>query len=322
MSARFAGVLKLLGGRLTALIVTLLVASVVIFGALYLAPGSPLTFLTQGRSVSAEQTAVLMHQYHLDRPFVFQYWSWLVGVLHGDFGSSIIYRQDVLGLVGARAGNTIFLVACAAVLILMVGLSVGIVAGLRPGWLDTALMLAATAAMAVPAFVAAIVLVFLFAVKVSWFPVFGSGDGVLDRLLHLVLPSVALALSSVAYVARLTRASVRAELRSEHVQTAVSRGLPYWLVMRRHVLRNASIPIVTVAGLTVGSLIAGSVVIEQAFHLNGLGSYLVEAVAQKDFPVVQAISLLFVAGFIVLNTIVDLLYSTLDPRISRQVRAR
>lgn len=309
---------RLVLGRIAALVVTLLVASFAVFGAVYLAPGSPLTFLTQGRTVSPDVLAALTHQYHLDRPFLAQYWLWLSGVVRGDLGSSIIYRQDVAGLVSARAGNTIFLVGCAAVVILLIGLSVGIVAGLRPGWLDTVLMLAATVAMAVPAFVGAIVLVFVFAVRLPWFPVFGSGGGLPDRLLHLVLPSLALALSSVAYVARLTRASVRAELRSEHVQTAVSRGLPYWLVMRRHVLRNAAIPIVTVTGLTVGSLLAGAVVIEQAFHLNGLGSYLVEAVSQKDFPVVQAISLIFVAAFIVLNTVVDLVYSALDPRVGRR----
>ncbi len=314
--------IRLVLGRVAALFVTLLVASFAVFGAVYLAPGSPLTFLTQGRTVSPEVTAALRHQYHLDRSFLTQYWLWLSGVLRGDLGSSIIYRQNVLGLVSARAGNTVFLVICAAVVILLIGLTVGVVAGLRPGWLDTVLMLAATVAMAVPAFVGAIVLVFVFAVKLPWFPVFGSGAGLADRLVHLVLPSLALALSSVAYVARLTRASVRAELRSEYVQTAVSRGLPYWLVMRRHVLRNASIPIVTVTGLTVGSLLAGAVVIEQAFHLNGLGSYLVEAVSQKDFPVVQAISLIFVAAFIVLNTVVDLVYLALDPRVGRRAGSR
>jgi peptide/nickel transport system permease protein len=309
--------LRFLAGRLMALVATLLVASFAIFGALYLAPGTPLSFLTRGRSVAPEQMAALKAQYHLDDPFLGQYWHWLSGVLHGDFGTSIIYKRSALQLVGARAPNTVYLVICAALLILVVGLAVGIVAGLRPGWSDSILMLVATAAMAVPAFVAAIVLVTVMAVSLGWFPVFGPGDGLLDRLYHLVLPSVALALASVAYVARLTRASVRAEMASEHVQTAVSRGLPYRLVVRRHVLRNAAIPILTVAGLTVGSLIAGAVVVEQAFHLNGLGSYLVEAVQQKDFPVVQAISLLFVTAFIVINTLVDLLYSVLDPRVGR-----
>jgi peptide/nickel transport system permease protein len=308
--------LRFLAGRLVALVATLLIASFVVFGALYLAPGTPLSFLTRGRSVSPAEIAALKSQYHLDQPFVLQYGHWLGGLLHGDLGRSIIYKQDVLSLVGARAPNTLWLVGVASLLILVLGLATGVVAGLRPGRLDSSLMVVATGAMAVPSFVAAIVLITVFAVNLGWFPVFGAGSGVLDRLHHLALPSVALALSSIAYVARLTRTAVRDELGSEHVQTAVSRGLPYSLVVRRHVLRNAAIPILTVAGLTVGGLIAGAVVVEQAFQLNGLGSYLVQAVGQKDFPVVQAISLAFVTAFIVINTLVDVLYAVLDPRVS------
>jgi len=307
---------RFLLGRLTALVITLLIASFAVFGAIYLAPGTPLSFLTHGRSVSPDDVAALKREYHLDEPFLAQYGHWLAGLLHGDLGRSIIYKQDVLSLVGARAPNTVWLVGVASVLILVLGLAVGITAGLRPGRLDASLMVLATAGMAVPAFVAAIVLITVFAVNLGWFPVFGAGTGIGDRLWHLALPSVALAGTSIAYVARLTRSSVREELASEHVQTAVSRGLPYSLVVRRHVLRNAAIPIATVAGLTVGSLIAGAVVIEQAFQLNGLGSYLVLAVGQKDFPVVQAISLLFVTAFIVINTGVDVLYAVLDPRVN------
>ena len=307
---------RFLLGRLVALIVTLLLSSFAIFGALYLAPGTPLSFLTRGRSMSPEEIAPLKAQYHLDEPFLLQYWHWLVGALHGDFGTSIVFKQNVLTLLGGHAGNTLALVSYAAVLILAVGLAVGTASGLHPGKADTSLMLGATAAMAVPAFVAAVVLITLFAVNVGWFPVFGPGQGLRDRLWHLTLPAIALALSAVAYVARLSRASIRRELGSEHMQTATSRGLPYRIVVRRHVMRNAMIPIITVAGLTVGGLIGGAVVVEQAFQLNGLGSYLVEAVGAKDFPVVQAICLIFVAAFIVINTVVDLVYSLLDPRVT------
>ena len=302
--------------RAIALIVTLLLASLVIYGALYVAPGSPLSFLTHGRSQSPANIAAIKHEYRLDQPFLAQWWHWLTDVLHGDLGTSVIFHTGVGSLLGDRVGTTVFLLVYASLLILVIGLAVGIAAALRPGWLDSTLMVGATAAMAIPAFVAAIVLIAVFSVGLGWFPVFGSGVGFFDRLWHLTLPAVALALAAVAYVARLSRAAVRAELGSEHVQTATSRGLPYRLVVRRHVLRNAMIPIVTVAGLTIGSLIAGTVIVEQAFGLNGLGSYLVQAVGQKDFPVVQAICLLYVAAFIVINTIVDLVYSLLDPRVA------
>jgi peptide/nickel transport system permease protein len=310
------GPVRFVATRLAGLAATLLVASFVIFGALYLAPGSPITFLTRGRSMSPQAIAGLKRQYHLDEPFLVQYWHWLTGALHGDFGRSILFHEPVGSLLAARATNTVLLVVFSAVLIVAVGLAIGILAGLRPGALASSLMGVSTAAMAVPAFVAAVVLTLVFAVDLGWFPVFGSGSGLGDRLHHLVLPAVALALASVAFVARLSQAAVRQELAADHVQTAISRGLPYRFLVRRHVLRNAAVPVLTVAGLTVAGLIAGSVVVEQVFQLNGLGAYLVSAVQQKDFPVVQAICLVYVAGFIVLNTLIDLAYGLLDPRIA------
>lgn len=302
--------------RVVGLVATLFVASIVIFGALFLAPGSPITFLTHGRSMSPEAVKALEHEYHLDESVPAQYWHWLTGVLHGDFGTSILYHDSVGSLIASRAVNTVALVLFSAVLIIVLGLSIGIYAGLRPGRLAGTLMGTSTALMAVPAFVAAVVLTLVFAVDLGWFPVFGSGSGLLDRIHHLVLPSVALALASVAFVGRLTNAAVREELAADHVQTAISRGLPYRFVVRRHVIRNAAVPMLTVAGLTVAGLIAGSVVVEQVFQLNGLGSFLVTAVQQKDFPVVQAICLIYVTSFVVLNTLIDLLYSFLDPRIA------
>jgi peptide/nickel transport system permease protein len=302
--------------RLAAAVATLLLASLVIFGLLYLAPGTPLSFLTRGRTVSPDQLAQIKQQYHLDQPFYLQYWHWLSDLVQGRLGTSILYKTSVWQLLEPRAINTAFLVVFAGLLIVAIGLAVGIVAGLKPGWLDSTLMITATAAMSVPAFVAAIVLVTIFAVNLGWFPVFGSGTGFVDRFDHLVLPAIALAFANVAYVARLSRAAIRTERSSDHAQTAISRGLPYRLIVRRHILRNAAIPMTTVIGLTVGGLIAGSVVVEQAFNLNGLGSYLVQAVGQKDFPVVQAISMIFVAAFIVINTLIDVLYTVLDPRIA------
>ena len=305
--------------RLVATVATLVIASLVIYGLLFLAPGTPLSFLTRGRTVSAADTAAIRHQYHLDDSFFVQYWHWLTNFVTGHLGTSILYKTDVWQLIAPRVVNTAFLVLFAGLFIILIGLGVGITAGLKPGWLDSTLMITATAAMSVPAFVAAIVLVTVFAVNLGWFPVFGPGSGLVDRLHHLTLPAVALALANVAYVARLSRAAVRAERTSDHAQTAVSRGLPRGLIVRRHILRNAAIPMTTVVGLTVGGLLAGAVVVEQAFNLNGLGSYLVQAVGQKDFPVVQSISMIFVGVFIVINTVIDVVYTTLDPRIRARV---
>jgi peptide/nickel transport system permease protein len=307
--------------RLAMLVVALLVSSFVIFAGLQLAPGDPLAALSGGRSLSPETLATLRAQYHLDDPFLVQYWHWLIGALHGDLGQSIAQRESVSTIISQRAGVTTELVLLAAVLILVAGIGAGVLAGLRRGPVDTGVVVLTTALAAIPSFVAAIVLLSVFAVNLGWFPAIGAGEGFGDRLWHLVLPAVALAASALAIVARVTRVSVREELEREHVQTAVSRGIPWRLVVRRHVLRNAAIPIATVSGITITSLIALSAVVERAFELNGLGATLVQAAASKDLALVQGIALVLVAAFVVCNTLVDLLYALLDPRVALGSRA-
>jgi peptide/nickel transport system permease protein len=306
-------VLRFILTRVAALVVTLLVASFLIFSALYLAPGDPATLLAGGRATPAllEQIRI---QNHLNDPVWARYWDWLSGAVRGDLGDSFIYRQSVTSLLAPRAGTTIFLVIYAATIILSVGIALGVSSALRRR-LGAVVTVGTAIGMATPAFVAAILLITVFAVNLGWFPVFGSGEGFVDRLWHLTLPAIALAFAWVAYVAQITKAAVREELTREHVETARSRGIPGPLIVRRHVLRNAMIPITTVAGLTVAGLIAGAVVVEQAFGLNGLGSFLVQAAGQKDFAVVQAIALLLVATFVIANAVVDLVNGLLDPRL-------
>ena len=207
-----------------------------------------------------------------------------------------------------------FLVIYASILILGIGITLGLFSALRRR-LGSVATVATAVGMATPAFVAAIVLILVFAVDLGWFPVFGAGAGFADRLWHLTLPAIALALSWVAYVTQITKASVREELGREHVETARSRGIPWRLIVSRHVFRNALIPVTTVAGLTVAGLIAGAVVVEDAFGLNGIGSLLVQAALQKDFAVVQAIALLLVTTFVIANAVVDLVNGLLDPRV-------
>jgi peptide/nickel transport system permease protein len=314
-------VLRFVARRLAMLVATLLVASFAIYASLSIAPGDPLSVLTGGRTLPPEALAVLRARYHLNDPLLVQYWHWLTGALHGDLGASIALRESVNALIGERALVTFELVAYASLLIVLLGVGSGVLAGLRRGAIDMGVIASTTVLAAIPSFVAAIALISFFAVKLGWFPALGAGTGGLDRLWHLTLPAIALALSALAIVARVTRVSVREELGREHVQTAISRGLPSSLVVRRHVLRNAAIPIVTVTGITIASLIALSAVVERAFSLNGLGSALVSAAASKDFAVVQGIALILVAAFVITNTIVDLLYAVLDPRVALGSRA-
>jgi peptide/nickel transport system permease protein len=304
------------------LIVSLLVASFVIFAAIYLAPGNPIAALSGGRSIPPDSLKVLEARYHLDQPFFVQYWYWLSNALHGNLGISITLRENVSDLIASRISTTAGLVLYASLLIVALGVGLGILAGLRPGLLDTSALVATAISAALPAFVAAIVLILVFAVQLQWFPSIGNGVGFLDQVKHLTLPAFALAISSLAIVARVTRAAIREEARREHVQTAVSRGIPTAQLIWRHVLRNAAIPITTISGITVASLIAVAAVVEVVFGLAGLGAYLVGSAQSKDLAVVQGISLLLVTAFVAVNVLVDVLYVVLDPRVSLGSRAQ
>jgi len=304
------------------LVASLLIASFVIFAAVYLAPGNPIAALSGGRSLPPSSIAVLEHRYHLDQPFLAQYWYWLSDALHGNLGLSITLRENVSTLIAQRVWTTAGLVLYASLLICVIGIGLGLLSGLRPGRLDTSTLVVTAVSAAIPAFVAAIVLILVFAVQLGWFPALGNGTSLVDNIRHLTLPAVALAISSLAIVARVTRASVREEGEREHVQTAVSRGIPGRQLIQRHILRNAAIPITTVTGITIASLIAVAAVVETAFSLNGLGAYLVQAAESKDLAVVQGISLVLVTAFVVVNLVVDLLYAVLDPRVTLGSRAQ
>jgi peptide/nickel transport system permease protein len=308
--------------RLVMLLASLLIASFVIFAALYLAPGNPLAALSGGRSLPPASLHILEARYHLDKPFFVQYWYWLSNVLHGNLGLSITLRENVTTLIGSRVWTTAGLVLYASLIIVVVGIALGVLSGLKPGLLDTSALVFTAISAAIPSFVAAIVLILVFAVRLGWFPALGNGTDLLSNIRHFTLPAVALAISSLAIVARVTRASVRTESGREHVQTAISRGIPARAVLRRHVLRNAAIPITTITGITIASLIAVSAVVETAFSLNGLGAYLVQAAESKDIAVVQGISLVLVAAFVVVNLLVDIAYAVLDPRVTLGTRAQ
>ena len=301
--------LRKIGG----LAITLVIASFLIYAAIYVAPGDPATLIAGGHA-TPQLLAEIRTEYHLKDPLPTRYWDWLSGVVHGNLGLSFVYRQSVTSLLGARVGNTVFLVLYASLLILVIGISLGIVSALlrRTG---AAITVGTSVGLATPSFVAAIILTTVFAVNLGWFPVFGAGVGFSNRLWHLTLPAVALALSWLAYVAQITKTSVRDELDGEHVDTARARGLPERDIVRKHVLRNAMIPITTVSGLTIAGLLAGTVVVETAFGISGIGSFLVQSVSAKDFAVVQAISLIMVATFVILNAVVDVLNGILDPRV-------
>lgn len=313
----------LIARKLGSLLLTVFVASVLVFFSMYLVPGDPLGFLFRGRSPSPEAVAAVTSQYGLDKPVLQQYVDWLGKVIQGDFGRSFQYREDVSTVLASRAPTTIGLVVMAGLMIGVFGLAAGIIGGLHRGrFTDRLILILSTGLAAIPSFVGAIVLIAVFAVTLGWFPSFGSGSGFVDGIYHLTLPALALAFTFVAMVARVTRSSMLDQLDREHVEVALSRGLSRSSVIRRHVLRNALGPILTVSGILVAGLLVASSIVEQAFGLSGIGSLLVQSVDRLDFPVVQAIVLLIVVIFVTVNTAVDLLAAILDPRTKAGVAAR
>ncbi|AZM93449.1 MULTISPECIES: ABC transporter permease [Streptomyces] len=308
---------RYLVGRLLGLVTVLFVTSLVVFGSLHLAPGDPVSFLLHGRPATPEAVSALRSQYHLDDPLPVQYAKWLGGVLGGDFGRSAQFHQDVTALIGSRLPGTALLVGYAALLVAVLGVAGGVLAALRPGLPDRAVLIGTGVATATPSFVTAIALVSLFSVRLGWFPgPGGTPAGFSDRLYHLTLPAFALALTFAGMLARVTRSAMLDELGREHVEVAHARGVAPWTVVRKHVLRGALGPVVTVGGTMLAGLLISTSIVETAFDVPGLGSLLVQSVTAKDFAVVQAVTLLSVAAFVLVNLAVDLLVPLIDPRLS------
>ena len=310
-------------GKLGGLLLTLFLASLLVFFSRFLVPGDPIRFLLRGRKPSPEAIVEVTAQYGLDLPPWQQYLRWIGGVLHGDFGRSLQFRQDVTTVLGDRLPVTLMLVVMAGAIIAVVGLVGGAVAALNKGRAaDRGILIGLTVLGAIPSFVGSIVLISIFSVQLGWFPSFGSGSGFWDTAFHLVLPSIALAIVFIVLVGKVTRSAMVEQLNREHVEVAVSRGVTRIAVVRRHVLRNALGPILTVSGPLVAGLIVASSIVEQAFGLSGIGSLLVGSVDRLDFPVVQAIVLLVVTAFVLVNAIIDIVEPWIDPRSAAGAGAR
>lgn len=289
--------------------------SFLVYAAMQIGSSRALSTLTRGKPRPAEEIAALEEQFRLNQPLFKGFVSWVGYAIQGDFGISTVYRQPVTEVVGQRAPVTIFLVCYTALIFLAVGLAFGIISAVRRGRTDSALTAISTVFVATPSFVAGVFLIWALAVKVPIFPGFGPGSGFLGMLHHTTLPAIALALGNIAIIARVVKISMRDQLRRNHVTAAVSQGLTRQQVVRRHVLRNALVPVTSIAGVNAGFLVVGSVVVDQVFTLNGLGMLLTRAVTGADMAVVQFLVLLFIVLFIVINTVVDICYAILDPRM-------
>ncbi len=285
--------------------------SILTFSMLHLVPGDPVRLMYGQRPVSAETLQVVRHQLGLDLPVPVQYFRYVSHALVGDLGRSIRSNRPVTEEILSRAAPTVQLALSGMLLSTIMGLPVGLLAALKRGTrLDKAIMFTSLLGVSVPRFWLALVLIFAFAVRVHWFPILAD-----TSTRGLVLPALTLALGEAGMVARLLRTSMLQVLGEEYLVTARAKGLSETLVIIRHALRNALIPVVTVMGMEVGYYFGGSVMIETVFGRPGIGRLAVDAVISRNFPVVQGTVLLSSVIFVLVNTLVDLLYATLDPRI-------
>ncbi|MGI5489028.1 ABC transporter permease [Microtetraspora malaysiensis] len=309
-------VLTLLARRLAAALVLLGVLSALTFGLLAASPGGPEQVLLGSRPSTAETRAAIRAEYHLDDPFPVRYARWLGDAVRGDFGVSIYSREPVTDVIADRMPVTASLAGYALLLTVAVGVPLGLVAAMRRGGaLDQGITLAALVTLAIPPFALSILLLYGFAVALGWFPVFGAGDTPLDRIVHLTLPAIALAGAQTAMVVRQMRAAALDLAGQDFLTFARARGLPRRRIWLGYALRNAALPVLTVGGLLLAANLTGSLFVEQAFGLHGLGALLIGAIGQKDIPVVQALVLLGGAIVVAVNLLIDLAYLVVDPRV-------
>ena len=304
--------------RLLATIPVLGVVALVVFGILHLSPGDPAALIA-GDSATPQQIAVMRAKLGLDRPVWEQFGSWLWSVVHGDLGISIFSNQPVTRLIGQRLEPTIALTITTTIFTVLVAVPIGVIAAWRAGtWIDRTVMGFAVFGFSFPVFVVGYLLIYLMAMTLGWLPVQGyralsAGFG--PFLYHLILPSVALGISFMALIARITRTSVLEVLNQDYIRTARSKGLAMWQVLLYHALPNAAVPIVTIIGVGIAVLIGGVVVTESVFAIPGLGRLVVDSILSRDYPVIQGVLLIFAGVYVGINLAIDLLYVALDPRI-------
>jgi len=314
--------LQFLLRRILAVLPVLFVVSLVVFLILRLAPGDPAAVIA-GNSATNEDIAKIQVQLGLDRSIPVQYGIWMGNVFQGDLGFSYYLNKPVTELIAQRVEPTLSLAFGTVILAILIAVPLGTLAAWRMGgWLDRLLSGFSVAGFSVPVFVIGYLLIYFFAIRLEWLPVQGykslsgpSAAGPWAWMRQLILPWMTLAMIYVALIARVTRASVSEALTEDYIRTARAKGISETAVLLRHALANAAVPIVTVVGIGIALLIGGVVVTETVYAIPGLGSLTVDAVLNRDFPVIQGLVLLFSVSYVLINLLVDLSYLVLDPRI-------
>jgi peptide/nickel transport system permease protein len=305
--------------RTAATAVTLVAASIIIFSFIHLVPGDPI-YVLLGDTATPEQAEALRHQLGLDQPIVVQYLRWASAALSGDLGQSIFFQAPVLSVIADGAETSTLLATITMGWVVLIGVPVGIIAAVRHGtWLDQGLSGIAMLMASVPTFWVGLYLILIFAARLGWLPSSGFPslfeEGGLANLRYLILPSLTLAAPNAALILRLTRASMLDVAREDYVRTARAKGIRPWRVTTRHIFRNALLAIVAAFGFTFAALLSEAVVTETVFALPGIGRLVVQSILRRDYPVIQGVVLLFSFIYVLVNLLIDLLYTLFDPRI-------
>ncbi len=304
--------------RLAATVPVLFTVAVMVFLMLRLTPGDPAAIIA-GDNATTQQILDIRTKLGLEQPILQQFFIWLGGLLRGELGESFFFRKTVFELISERIEPTLSLAFLTIVLAVLIAIPLGVLAAYKQGtWIDRIVMGFSVIGFSVPVFVIGYLLIYVFAIKLGWFPVQGYqriGNGVWPWFRSLVLPACTLSVIYVALIARMTRTSVLEVLSEDYIRTARAKGQTEVKVLFQHALKNAAVPIVTVVGIGVALLIGGVVVTESVYSIPGLGRLTVDAVLARDFPVIQAIILAFSFVYVLINLLVDLSYTIFDPRI-------
>ena len=302
-----------LGTRLAMGFLTIWVTTVLVTLLIHLVPGDPVQIMyAQSQGTTPEQIEEVRRSLGLDRPIPIQYLMYMERLFQGDLGVTIRGGQPVLEVIVQRLPNTLMLAVTAMFIAVLIGVPMGFLAAYREGTLvDIGLMFLSIAGISMPHFWLGLMLLFFFALELGWLPVSGNGG------LNLILPALTLGLSNAAIFARMTRSSMIDVMSQDFVQTAFAKGLPKTLVLRRHVMRAGLLPVVTMMGLQFAFMMGGAIVVENIFSWNGVGRMAVEAIFQRDYPIIQGFILTFSVVVVLVAIVIDALYAVLDPRIRR-----
>jgi peptide/nickel transport system permease protein len=304
--------------RVLATIPVMGVVAVMVFLLLHLSPGDPAAIIA-GDFARPADVERIRERLGLDQPIYIQFLTWVGNLLQGDFGISIFSNRPVTALVAQRLEPTVSLAAATILVAIVIAVPMGVIAAWKTNtWVDRTVMVFAVLGFSVPVFVVGYALIYVVSLRLDLLPVQGYvsfREGLWPFISHLILPSFTLGIAYIALIARITRASVLEVLTEDYIRTAHAKGLPERRVLVRHALRNAAVPIVTVIGIGVALLIGGVVVTETVYNIPGLGRLVVDAILKRDYPIIQALIIMFSGVYVLINLVIDMLYTLLDPRI-------